>query len=244
MTNPTSNPPPMSIIMTTRVPEEMNNTTIAVASPSDVGTTSNMQSTPSTHMTTDLSVTQETACRFKAFASEKEPCRTHTPKLTFMVDWKRTKSSHVWNNIVLINCEKLMVVIKKAISEDNNREVTHDEFSVKSFLQSDGGITGLLSIKTALEELEESLKGKTCKCRLLSNSYRLMELMQSLALSKFCLNCKSISLQDSVLELYKGAISNVTLKNIENCQAIRMTLLNKKKTLESSFSMTKQKEHA
>ena len=38
-------------------------------------------------------------------------------------------------------------------------EVIHHEFSVKSFLQSDGGMNGLLSIKMALEELEESLKG-------------------------------------------------------------------------------------
>ena len=40
-------------------------------------------------------------------------------------------------------------------------EGIHDEFSLTSFLQSDGGITGLLSIKTALEELEESSKGKS-----------------------------------------------------------------------------------
>ena len=61
-------------------------------------------------------------------------------------------------------------------------EVMHDECSVKSSLQNDGGITVLLSIKMALEELEGSSKGKTCKCRTLSNSYRAMELMQSLAL--------------------------------------------------------------
>ena len=40
MANPTSNPTPMSNVMTTIAPEEINNTTIAVASPSDVGTTS------------------------------------------------------------------------------------------------------------------------------------------------------------------------------------------------------------
>ena len=78
MTNPTSNPTPMSIITTTTVPEEMNKTTITVASPSDVGTTSEMQSTPSMNMTTDPSVTQETACTFKEFATEKELCCTHT----------------------------------------------------------------------------------------------------------------------------------------------------------------------
>ena len=188
MTNPTSNPTPMSIITTTTVPEEMNKTTITVASPSDVGTTSEMQSTPSMNMTTDPSVAQETACTFKEFATEKELCCTHTPKSTFMVDWKRTKSSHVWNNFVLIDREKLKVVIKKAMPEDYNMEVMHDEFSAKSFLQSDGGISGLLSIKMVLEELEES-----------SNSYRSMELMQSLVLCKFCLNCKSTSLQDSIL---------------------------------------------
>ena len=80
-----------------------------------------------------------------------------------MVDWKRTKSSQVCDNIVLIDCEKLKVVIKKAMSEVNNMEGIHDEFSAKSFLQSDGGITGLLSIMTALEELEESLKGESHK---------------------------------------------------------------------------------
>ena len=118
MTNPMSKPTPMSIIMTTTVPEEMNNITIAVASPSNVGTTSKMQSTLSMNTTTDLSVTQEMVCTFKAFAREKE----------LMVDWKRTKSSHVWNNIVLIDCVKLKVVIKKAMSEDNNTEVMNDEF--------------------------------------------------------------------------------------------------------------------
>ena len=40
MTNPMSNPTPMCIIMPTTVSEEMNNTTIAVASPCDTGTTS------------------------------------------------------------------------------------------------------------------------------------------------------------------------------------------------------------
>ena len=84
MTNPMSNPTPMSIIMTMTVPEEMNNTTIAVASPSDVGATSEMQSTPSMDTTTNLSVTQEMACTFKAFAREKELCCTHAPKSTFM----------------------------------------------------------------------------------------------------------------------------------------------------------------
>ena len=120
MTNPMSNPTPMSIVTTTTVPEEMNNTTNAVASPSDVGTTSKI--TPSMNTTTDLSVIQDMACTFKAFTRErKKLCCTHTPKSTFMVDWKKgTKSNHVWNNVVLINCEKLKVVIKKAMSEDNN----------------------------------------------------------------------------------------------------------------------------
>ena len=80
MINPMSNPTPMSIIMTTTVPEQMNNTTIAVVSPSDVGTPSEMQSTSSTNMTTDPSVTQEMACTFKTFAREKELCCTHAPK--------------------------------------------------------------------------------------------------------------------------------------------------------------------
>ena len=57
-----------------------------------------------------------------------------------MTDWKWSKSSHVWDNIVLIDCEKLKVVIKKAMSEVINMEGMHDEFSGKSFLQSDGGI--------------------------------------------------------------------------------------------------------
>ena len=86
MTNPMSNPTPMSIVMSTRVPEEMNNTTIAVASPSDVGTTSKMQSTPLMNTTTDPSVTQDTAFSFKELAREKELYCTHTPKSTFMVD--------------------------------------------------------------------------------------------------------------------------------------------------------------
>ena len=128
-----SNPTPMSIIMTTTVPEEMNNTTTTVASPSDVGTMSERQSTSSANTTTDPSDTQETACTFKAFAREKELCCTHAPRSTFMVDWKRAKSRHVWNNIVLINCEKLKVFIKIAMSEDNKIEVMHDEFSAKSF---------------------------------------------------------------------------------------------------------------
>ena len=38
---------------------------------------------------------------------------------------------------------------------------------------------------------------------------QMMELMQSLVLSKFCLNCRSTSLQDSILKQDKGAVSNV-----------------------------------
>ena len=91
-------------------------------------------------MTTDLTVTQEMAPTYKAFAIEKELYCTHAPKSIIMVDWKRTKSSYVWVNIVFIACEKLNVVIKKTMSEVNNMERMHDEFSMKSFLQSDGGL--------------------------------------------------------------------------------------------------------
>ena len=77
-----------------------------------------------------------------------------------MVDLKRTKSSHVWDNVVLIDCEKLKVVIKKAMSEVNNMEQMHDEFSAKSFLQSDGGITGLLSSRKPWKSWENHQKGK------------------------------------------------------------------------------------
>ena len=59
MTNPTLNPNPMSIIMTTAVSEEMSNTTIVPTSPSDIGTPSKMQRTLSMNMTTGLTVTQE-----------------------------------------------------------------------------------------------------------------------------------------------------------------------------------------
>ena len=43
-----------------------------------------------------------------------------------------------------------------------------------------------------------------------------MELTQSLDLCKFCLDCKLTSLQDSILKLHKGAISNVQ-KHMKNC---------------------------
>ena len=55
MTNPTSNPNPMSIVMTTAVSEEMSNTRIVPTSP-DVGTTSETQNTLTTNMTADLTV--------------------------------------------------------------------------------------------------------------------------------------------------------------------------------------------
>ena len=42
-------------------------------------------------------------------------------------------------------------------------EGTHDEFYVKSFLRSEGGMTGLLAIKTAMEELQATLKEKCHK---------------------------------------------------------------------------------
>ena len=122
MTHPMPTPKSISIIMTTAVPEEMNNTTIVPTSPSDVGIISKMCSTMPMNMTTDLTVTQEMASTYKAFAIEKQYCCTHAPKSIFMVDWKRTKSSKVWDNIVLINCETLKVVIEKAMSEVNNTE--------------------------------------------------------------------------------------------------------------------------
>ena len=104
------------------------------------------------------------------------------------------------------------------MSEVIDREGMHDEVSAKSFLQGDGGNTGLLSIKTAPEELPGTLKEITHKCGLLSNSYRSMELMQSLVLCRLCLNCKSTALQDSILKLHKGAISNVQ-KHMKICHS-------------------------
>ena len=81
-----------------------------------------------------------------------------------------------------------------------------------------------------------------------------MELAESLLLCKFCLNCKLTSLQDSILKLHKGAISNVQRHMKKNCHSREYqqssdnqsdSLPNKKqKTLESSFSTTKQKDHA
>ena len=47
------------------------------------------------------------------------------------------------------------------MSEAVNREGMDGELFAKSFLQSDGGISGLLSIKMALEELQTTLKEKT-----------------------------------------------------------------------------------
>ena len=77
-----------------------------------------------------------------------------------------------------------------------------------------------------------------------------MELTQSLVLCKFCLNCTLMSLQDSILKLYKGFISNVQ-EHMKNCHSKDYQQLSdsdslpnkKQKTLESSFSTTKQKEH-
>ena len=113
-----------------------------------------MQSTLSMNVTTDPSATQETACTFKAFAREKQLCCTHAPKSTFMVDSKQTNQTMTGTRF-LIDCEKLKVVIKKAMLEDNNTEVIHDEFSAKSFLQSEEGITGLLSIKIRVGRIIE-----------------------------------------------------------------------------------------
>ena len=78
MTNPIPNPNPMSIIMTTAVPEQMHNTKIVPTS-YDVGTTSKMQSTLVMNMTTDPTVTQETDSSYKAFAIDEELYCTHAP---------------------------------------------------------------------------------------------------------------------------------------------------------------------
>ena len=64
-------------------------------------------------------------------------------------------------------------------------------------------------IKTALEDLEACSKQKPCKHGLLSDSHRSMDLAQSVVLCKFCMSCKSASLQDSILKLHKGALLNV-----------------------------------
>ena len=98
MTNPTSNPNSMSIVMTTAVSEETSNTTIVPTSQSDVGTTSE---TLTMCMTTDLTVTQETDSTYKSFAIEKELSCPHVPNPIFMTDWKRLKSSHIWEKVVL-----------------------------------------------------------------------------------------------------------------------------------------------
>ena len=117
-----SNPNSMSIVTTTTVSQKHNN----CAYISDVGTTSK---TLTMNMTTDLTVTQEISLTYKSFTIE---C-THTPNSIFMTDWKRSNSSHIWDNSVLIDCEKLKVVIEKAMSVVINMEGMHDEFSVKSF---------------------------------------------------------------------------------------------------------------
>ena len=79
-----------------------------------------------------------------------------------------------------------------------------------------------------------------------------MELTQSLCLCKFCLNHNLTSLQESILKLHRGAVSNVQ-NHMKNCHSKEYqqssdnqsdSLPNKKQNyLECSFSMTKQKEH-
>ena len=92
--------------MTTAVSKETHNTTVVSTSASDVGTTSETQNTLTMNMTTDLTVTQEMemASTYKSFAIEKELCCTHVPNSIFMTDWKRSKSSHVWDSVALIDC--------------------------------------------------------------------------------------------------------------------------------------------
>ena len=103
-------------------------------------------------------------------------------------------------------------------------------------------------IKMALEEMEESSKQKPHKCGLLTDSHRSMDLAQSVMLCKFCLNCKLTSLQDSILKLHKGVVSNVQ-KHMKTCHSkdYQQSLHNpndshpnkKQKTLESSCSTKK-----
>ena len=45
--------------------------------------------------------------------------------------FEKTKSSQDWNNVVLVHCEKLKVVIDQAMSNDNDTKETQDNLSVE-----------------------------------------------------------------------------------------------------------------
>ena len=112
----------MSIIETMTIPEENNNTIITIPSPSGATTPSDAPTAPAMKNTTDSSLAQEMDWPCEPFEAEKKLSCMHAPKSAFMVDWRRTKSSQVWNNDVLIGCEKLKVVIEQAMSNDNDTE--------------------------------------------------------------------------------------------------------------------------
>ena len=63
MTTPTTAPTPMSIIATMTIPEENNNTTHTIPSPSGVTTPSDAPTTPAMNNNTDPSPTQEIGCQ-------------------------------------------------------------------------------------------------------------------------------------------------------------------------------------
>ena len=104
----TPSPNPLSVIHTRTVPEENTNTTITlpgITTPSDAPTT------PAMNLATDLMPTQEMDCLFKVIEAEKKLCCTHAPKSAFMIDWRRMKSTQDWNTIVLIDCERLKILL-------------------------------------------------------------------------------------------------------------------------------------
>ena len=70
--------------------------------------------------------------------------------------FKKTKVSIAWDNCLIIDAEGLMILIEQSLSAGNDDEENDSSFSVKDFLQSNGGSSGLMGIKKAIEAMGTS----------------------------------------------------------------------------------------
>ena len=100
--------------------------------------------------------------------------------------FKKTKVSIAWDNCLIIDVEGLMILIEQSLSAENDDEENGSSFSVKDFLQSNGGSTGLMGIKKAIEATGTSSRPVLDKHHCFSDSETSHSLSACVVLWKFC----------------------------------------------------------
>ena len=102
-----------------------------------------------------------------------------------------------------------MILIKQFMSAENDEEDNIDSLSPMDFLQCNGGSTGLMDIKKAIEDLGIPSKPVLGKHHCFSDSETSHSLSASVVLCILCDQQDRTPLKAAIQKIQKGAISNV-----------------------------------